>query len=181
MYFVTGNKNKFEEANSILGSSFNLKQLDVDLPEIQSLDPKEVIEHKLKEASARHKGKLVVEDLSASINCLNGFPGPLIKWFWEDLGNEGIADLVSKYEDNRVVSTINLGYSDEGGGIKYFDSSLKGKIVAPRVDGGWGWDPIFEEVETGKTFAEMTSKEKNKISMRKIVFEKLKEYLESIS
>ena len=45
--FITGNKNKFAEAQKIIS---NLEQLDVDLPEIQEIDAKKVIEAKLQEA-----------------------------------------------------------------------------------------------------------------------------------
>lgn len=40
MYFVTGNINKFNEVKSIFP---DVQQLAADLPEIQSLDPKEII------------------------------------------------------------------------------------------------------------------------------------------
>ena len=40
-YFITGNKNKFQEAKLIIPQ---LEQLDIDLPEIQEIDPQKVIE-----------------------------------------------------------------------------------------------------------------------------------------
>ena len=48
--FVTGNKNKLSEASSILGDKFVVININVDLPEIQSTNVKEVIEEKIKEA-----------------------------------------------------------------------------------------------------------------------------------
>jgi inosine/xanthosine triphosphate pyrophosphatase family protein len=76
--FITGNKNKFAEAQKIIS---NLEQLDVDLPEIQEIDAKKVIEAKLQEARNLFEGEFVVEDTSLYLDCLNGLPGPLIKWF----------------------------------------------------------------------------------------------------
>ncbi|HVF16625.1 MAG TPA: RdgB/HAM1 family non-canonical purine NTP pyrophosphatase [Steroidobacteraceae bacterium] len=46
-------------------------------------------------------------------------------------------------------------------------SSWEGRIVlAPRGTGGFGYDPVFELTELGKTAAELSSDEKNKISHR---------------
>ena len=44
---------------------------------------------------------------------------------------------------------------------------LEGRItITPRGSGGFGYDPIFEVGDTGKTLAEMTADEKNVISHR---------------
>ncbi len=48
--------------------------------------------------------------------------------------------------------------------VKLFDGVVPGTIVAPRGDGGFGFDPIFEY--DGRTFAEMETDEKNAISHR---------------
>ena len=37
LYFITGNEDKFREVKLLIP---NIKQLDIDLPEIQDLDPK---------------------------------------------------------------------------------------------------------------------------------------------
>ncbi len=47
IYFITGNAGKLNEAKAIIPQ---LTQLDLDLPEIQELDPKAVIAAKLPEA-----------------------------------------------------------------------------------------------------------------------------------
>ena len=48
--------------------------------------------------------------------------------------------------------------------VKLFAGAVRGRIVAPRGDGGFGYDPIFEH--DGSTFAEMSSEEKNAVSHR---------------
>ena len=54
----------------------------------------------------------------------------------------------------------------EGGEVpvKLFVGAVPGRIVEPRGDGGFGYDPIFEHGE--KTFAEMSAEEKNAVSHR---------------
>lgn len=179
-YFVTGNKNKFIEARDVLSDVIELEQLDIDLIEIQSMDPKEIIEHKIKEAAKTGKKNLIVEDQYMNISCLKGFPGPLIKWFANILGNQGVADLVHNYPDHTAMASVVIGYSEPKKDIQYFHGSVAGRIVQPRGEKGWGWDNIFELEGIGKTFAEMEPGVKNQSSMRKKAFEKLKEYLLNI-
>ncbi|MFB6184883.1 MAG: non-canonical purine NTP pyrophosphatase [Haloarculaceae archaeon] len=54
----------------------------------------------------------------------------------------------------------------EGGDlpVKLFEGYVPGTVVAPRGDGGFGYDPIFEH--DGTTFAEMSRAEKNAVSHR---------------
>lgn len=174
--FLTGNKNKFKEANAVIE---DLEQLDIDLPEIQELDAKEVIKYKLQEAQKHQLDDVVVEDNSLSLECLNGLPGPLIKWFLKTIGVEGLANLARKLENNNAEAKVLIGYSKDGE-IYFFESSVKGKIVEPRGEHGFGWDPIFQPDGFDKTYGEVSSEDKMKIGMekpRKIVFTKLKAFL----
>jgi XTP/dITP diphosphohydrolase len=48
--------------------------------------------------------------------------------------------------------------------VKLFEGAVQGTLVAPRGEGGFGYDPIFEH--NGTTFAEMDAEEKNAVSHR---------------
>ncbi|MFB6157840.1 MAG: non-canonical purine NTP pyrophosphatase [Haloferacaceae archaeon] len=48
--------------------------------------------------------------------------------------------------------------------VRLFEGVVPGRIVEPRGDGGFGYDPIFEH--DGATFAEMSPAEKNAVSHR---------------
>jgi len=48
--------------------------------------------------------------------------------------------------------------------VKLFEGRVPGELVAPRGDGGFGFDPIFEH--DGTTFAEMSTEKKNAVSHR---------------
>lgn len=171
--FLTGNKGKFDEAKQIIS---DLVQHDVDLTEIQGIDPKAIISHKLEEAKKVLQGNLIVEDTSLYLDCLNGLPGPLIKWFMKTIGNDGLVKIAEAFGNNKAVAKVVLGLGKEDGSAEFFEGSIDGVIVKPRGDNGFGWDPIFQPAAFGKTFAEMTMEEKNKISMRKQAFQKLKDY-----
>ena|SRR3989344_6712156 len=170
LYFITGNKNKFEEAKAMIPS---LQQLDMNLVEIQSTDAHEIICAKLNEALKYHEGELIVEDTSLYMNCLNGLPGPLIKWFMKSLGNEKIYALAKSLGDMRVEAKTCIGYAKNSKEISFYEGSLQGTLVFPHVKTAFGWDPLFQPQEYSKSFAELGPEEKNRISMRRIAFDKL--------
>lgn len=174
LYFITGNKNKFSEVKAIIPG---IKQLKMDLPEIQSLDAKEIIEYKLKAASKRHKGQFFVEDACLHLKAIGELPGPLIKWFMKTIGHEGLYKIAKSLKEFSAKASVIIGYSDKKGNIRFFEGVQKGKVVKPRGNLGWEWDPIFLPKGFNKTYGEITPKEKCSISMRKRAAEKLKQYL----
>ena len=175
LYFITGNKNKLAEVSSILGE---VEQMDIDLPEVQDIDAREIVKAKLLEALNHKEGEFIVEDTSLYLDCLGGLPGPLIKWFMKTLGNEGIYDLCCKYGDYGAEAKTFIGYAKSVDEIYYFEGSVRGKIVEPVAESSFGWDPIFQAEGFDKSFAELSMEEKNSVSMRKVAVGKLKEFLE---
>jgi len=178
LYFITGNSNKFKEISAVIP---NLEQLELDLEEIQSLDPKVVIEHKLAQAAAVHNGEFIIEDTNLELACLNGLPGTFIRWFEKTIGIEGLASLAMKHEDRSAIARVTIGYRDPEGNTHYFTGELEGDIVPPRGTEKWGWNPIFQPKGEDRTFAEMTIEEKNRISMRGIATRKLAAHLQQHS
>ena len=173
--FVTGNKNKFAEAERILE---DVEQLKLNIDEVQSMDRKEIITAKLQEAMTQHSGPLFCEDVSLCLSAFNGFPGPLVK-FWVASGkSKDLVRRVHAFNDHSAQAICSIGYFD-GKKMHFFEGVVEGKIVAPRVDSDFGFDPIFEVAVSKKTFAEMTADEKNVCSHRARALAKLKDFLES--
>ncbi len=175
LYFITGNKDKFKEVKDILG---DVAQIKIDLPEIQDIDARKIIREKLMAAFEHHSGEFIVEDTSLYLDCLKGLPGPLIKWFMETIGNEGLAEIAEKLGNNKAKARTIIGYAKSKKEIEFFEGSVSGKIFSPRGSSGFGWDRIFSPDGHDRTFSEMSSQEKNKMSMRRIALNKLKEHLE---
>ena len=175
LYFITGNKYKFQEAQAIIPS---LEQLDIDLPEIQSLDPHEIIKNKLETAKQHHDGEFIVADTSLYFDALNGLPGPYIKWFLETVGNEGMYQMCGAFGKFNARAEVLLGYLDKSGLVTYYSGSISGVIVSHRGEHGLGWDPIFQPEGSDKTFAELKAEKKSDYSMRRIAFEELAGYLD---
>ena len=61
IYFLTGNARKFQEFQTLL-DPIVIEQLETDLPEIQSLDPHEVIRAKLETARQHYSGTFIVRN-----------------------------------------------------------------------------------------------------------------------
>jgi non-canonical purine NTP pyrophosphatase (RdgB/HAM1 family) len=176
MFFITNNDKKFLEVANILP---HIEQLRTDLDEIQELDAKKIIEHKLLEAKKKLSDKsnaFIVEDTSLYLECINGLPGPLIKWFLQTVGNNGLYNLTLKLKNDKAEARTIIGYYSKGK-IRYFQGIVKGNIVSPR-SGDFGWDAVFMPEGSNKVMGEMTREEKNGISMRGKAAMKLKEYLD---
>jgi XTP/dITP diphosphohydrolase len=81
--------------------------------------------------------------------------------------------------DERAAATTDEQVrTDDGDGdlpVKLFYGVVPGEIVAPRGDGGFGYDPIFEYDD--RTFAEMDPDEKNAVSHRGRALAKFADWL----
>lgn len=155
-----------------------LEQANIDLPELQEIDPHAIIAHKLEQARQHADGEYLIEDTSLYLHCLESkLPGPLIKWFEKTIGIPGIVTLTQKYQDTAAEAVTLFGYVDKEGQTHFFEGRLEGTIVQPRGDKDFGWGPIFQPVGMSKTFGEMDRDEKHSISMRGVALRKLKEFL----
>lgn len=174
LFFITGNAGKLAEAKALIPQ---IEGLEIDVPEIQSLDSHKIIKAKLMAAREKHAGELVIEDTSLYIDDMNGLPGPFIKWFLESVGPAGIYKIAESLGSCRATARTIAGYVDKTDKIMFFEGEVKGELVAPRGEGGFGYDTIFQPDGYDQTFAEMGLEEKNKISNRKQAFSKLAEHL----
>src|SRR5476651_20517 len=100
--FITGNLNKLARTKKYI--TIPLEHIKLDLMEIQSLDPKEVVEYKVKEAYKKIKKPVLVEDTSVVIHALGRLAGTFIKWFLEELKPAGICKLVP--DNDRTATAI---------------------------------------------------------------------------
>jgi non-canonical purine NTP pyrophosphatase (RdgB/HAM1 family) len=171
---VTGNKNKLDEINEILGTNHQASTLDI--PEIQSLDLDEVITAKAKAAFEKINKPVLVTDVSLEIEALHGLPGPFVKYFVQTLGPAKTVDLI-KGKNKKVKATDALGLYD-GRTLSIFKGTLEGTLSdKPRGTQGFGFDVVFIPYGHKKTYAQMSLKEKNKISHRAKALRKLKAFL----
>ena len=77
----------------------------------------------------------------------------------------------------RFVCVIAIAINGEV--IETFEGVMEGTITdTPRGENGFGYDPIFVPAGETRTFAEMSSEEKNKISHRAKALKKALDFIE---
>lgn len=175
LVFVTGNKNKAKEAAEILDNVHVINEY-LELTEVQG-EPEEIIKNKLSEAYITTKRPLFVEDTGLFLDALNGLPGPYIKDFLKNMSHEKLSEVANISDDGRASAKCFIGYIDHNGITRIFTGEVRGRIVKPRGESNFGWDPVFMPDGFEKTFAEMTSEEKNRISHRRRALEAFRDYL----
>lgn len=154
--FITGNQQKAEYLEKFLG--FPIEHMKLELDEIQSLNLREVVEHKAHQAYIKTWKPVLVEDTSLEFEALGRLPGTFIKFFVEEMPILDICSLVNG-KSRKALARCGYGYYDENGFV-YFENSLAGKITeAPRWSRGFGWDQIFIPDMYTTTSAELNSKE----------------------
>jgi inosine triphosphate pyrophosphatase len=174
--FITGNPGKAAYVAHALGELVNHHKLDLE--EIQSLDQKEVVEHKAHQAYDILKTPVLVEDVALEFHALGRLPGTFIKWFVGEMGNEGLCKLLTVEHDRAATARICYALYN-GQEMRFFEGSMTGSIAnAPRGTNGFGWDQIFIKDGETKTRAELTEKEEKSNSMRRQPLEQLRELLQ---
>ncbi|MFD1647191.1 XTP/dITP diphosphatase [Haloarchaeobius litoreus] len=172
--FVTSNEGKVREAREYLAEP--VEQVNYDYTEIQSDDLGDIAAHGAREAFEHLGGEepVLVDDAGLFCDAFDGFPGPYSAYVQDTVGVQGVRDLVATADDDRARFRTVLAYCD-GDEVNTFEGAVQGRIVDPRGDGGFGYDPIFEH--DGQTMAEMSTAEKNAISHRGRALAKFADWL----
>lgn len=183
---ASGNKGKIKEAQDILKDykivSIEEIGVNVDVEE----DQKTFEGNAMKKAETIAKeldGKMcLADDSGIEIEYLDGFPGVRTKRWHNGTDRERNLALIEKLkgvpkEKRKIVFTTAIALSD-GEKTICETGQIEGYVTEkPRGENGFGFDEIFE-LENGKTLAEISSEEKNKISARKVALEKIRKKLE---
>lgn len=184
--FATNNRNKLEEVRDILGEGFRVLSLSEigcydDLPE----------EQQTLEGNSHQKAEYVynkfnitcfADDTGLEVYALDGDPGVRsARYAGDHKNNEDNVDLLLKNlkdKENRHAQFRTVITLVGPNRLKQFEGQIKGTITSGRKGtGGFGYDAVFVPVHHEKTFAEMSSLEKNNISHRSVAVNKLATYL----
>jgi non-canonical purine NTP pyrophosphatase (RdgB/HAM1 family) len=168
---VTGNAGKLRELTALAPTELDIIMKALDLAEIQSLSPREIVEDKLQRAYAIVQGPVIVEDVAAGLDSLGGLPGPFFKFFEKILGQEALLKL-AHVPNERATITCVAGYYD-GDSVLFGEGVIHGIVVPMRGSNGFGFDPVIVPDGHSRTMAEMSVDEKNTISHRAQAFKAL--------
>ncbi|MCH5167071.1 MAG: hypothetical protein J1F35_04175 [Erysipelotrichales bacterium] len=156
--YVTGNKGKVELINLIYKDlGINVIQEDIETPEIQDADCKEVAKYSAKYAAELLNKPVLKNDSGLVIETLNGFPGAFAKYAEEMLGAEGFIKLMEGKKNRKCYWVEALAYCEPGSEPVVFESISHG-ILSEDIRGnrGYPYDKIYIPEGDTRTFAEMT-------------------------
>lgn len=179
LLLATTNRGKLVELSALLdGAPFTL----VSLAEVGIGQDVEEVGATLEENAAlkattyaRLSGlPALADDSGLEVEALGGEPGPLSARYAGPGATDAdrIAFLLDKLEnttekrwDARFRCIIAIAWPREP--VELFSGECQGRIIRdPRGANGFGYDPVFLLPELGKTMAELSPEEKNRVSHR---------------
>ena len=192
MIFATGNEKKMKEIRMILGDLdyeiLSMKEAGITADIVE--DGKTFEENAVIKATAisRLTNCLVLADDSGlEVDYMDKMPGIMsARWMGEETSYEiknqkiieNLEGVPEEQRTARFVCAIAAAFPD--GRVVTKRGTIEGIIgYEPRGENGFGYDPIFFLPEYGKTTAELSAEEKNKISHRGRALEMIKEELQA--
>ncbi|MBQ8589430.1 MAG: XTP/dITP diphosphatase [Firmicutes bacterium] len=192
---ATQNKHKIEEISAItepLGMEI-VSRKDAGVPDFEVEEDGETFEEnseKKARAIMEVCGKITIADDSGlMVDALGGAPGVYSARYAGEDGNDAknnvkllamLTDVPMAERTAKFVSVITMVYPD---GTKLVArGEVRGHIIfEEKGTNGFGYDPLFVPEGFTKTFAELTSEEKNKVSHRASALRELERLLKEKS
>lgn len=187
LIFATGNENKMKEIRMILGDldyeilSMKEAGISADIVEDGSTFEENAM-IKAKAISELANCLVLADDSGLEVDYMDKMPGIMsARWLGEDTSytvkNAKIIENLNGVPDEkrtaRFVCAIAAAFPD--GQVITKRGTIEGMIgYEERGSNGFGYDPIFFLPEYGKTTAELSPEEKNKISHRGRALEAIK-------
>lgn len=184
--FASNNKNKINEIQLLLPDYFQIVSLEdlgctEDIPETaNTIEGNAIL--KANYVSQKYNIPCFADDSGLEVEALDGAPGVYSARYAGEPKNDSnnIDKLLLNLENQpnrkanfKTVICLNINNEQQ-----LFEGKIFGTITNERVgDNGFGYDPIFIPDGYTKTFAEMTTEEKSKISHRGIAVHKLIHFL----
>ena len=187
LVFASNNKNKIKEIQLLLPDSIQILSLEdigctEDIPETAATIEGNAI-LKANYVSQKYGYDCFADDSGLEVDALNGEPGVFSARYAGEPKNDenNIAKLLSNLKEieNKSANFKTVICLNLNGEQHLFTGIINGKIIEERIGtNGFGYDPIFVADGYQKTFAELTLKEKARISHRGIAVQKLIHFLQ---
>jgi len=177
LVIATRNKNKLREFQEILKDlNIEVRSLDDFGPTPEAIEDGETFDDNAYK-KAIHTAKIlglpaIADDSGLVVDALNGEPGVYsARYAGENATDEEncqkLLTELKGVENRRAYFQCVLSIAVPSGPALTYEGKCDGVIIDnKRGDSGFGYDPIFYFEELGKTFAELSMEEKNKVSHR---------------
>ena len=189
LVFATGNSHKLQEVQGLFKEGFALSCLkDVNITEEIPETADNLVDNALQKAWYVYKKcgiPCFADDTGLEVEALNGAPGVYSARYAGEQKDSKLnmllllKNMTGKENRNARFRTI-IAYIDENAQEHIFEGEIRGKIIENMTgENGFGYDPIFVPEGYDKTFAQLSSETKNKISHRARAMEKFLSYINS--
>ncbi|MGB9769929.1 MULTISPECIES: RdgB/HAM1 family non-canonical purine NTP pyrophosphatase [Caldisericum] len=187
---ATKNKGKLKEIQEILGEiPVKLISLPENAPDVEETGSTYLENALIKAKTYGTKYKLITlaDDSGLEIDSLNGLPGVFSsRYLGKDTPFEekmkNILDLL-KDKDNRKARfrCVSVLYNPDEDKFVSFEGVVEGEILKEIRYGnsGFGYDPIFKPNGFDKSFSQLGTEIKNKISHRAKALAQVRDYIEN--
>ena len=189
LVLATHNPDKQAEMNAVL-SDLGLDVIGLDqYPEIDDIPENgtTLLENALIKARAVHLKTgfpALADDTGLEVDALHGAPGVYSARFagedatYQDNVKKLLSVMAGVSRQNRTARFRTVVALIDSDTELWTEGIIEGLITREqRGAGGFGYDPIFEAADTGKTFSEMSAKQKNEISHRARALQKMRKKL----
>lgn len=186
LVLATNNANKVREIREILKDSYDevvsLKDLGIDVHVEE--DGETFAENAAKKAleiSRRVEGDVLADDSGLVVDALSGAPGVRSARFAGEnaddaANNRKLLSLLKDRKDRQARFVCALAVANAGRIVRELEGTVEGEIaLAPRGEGGFGYDSLFFFPEEDMTFAELPSDRKNEVSHRASALRQLRD------
>lgn len=192
LVLATQNKNKLKEVHHILSPlGYEVVSMDVvGLGDYDVVEDGETFEEnalkKAREIYAKVKTAVLADDSGLMVDALYGAPGVFSARYsgegaTADRNNEKLLKALMGLDASKRKAKFVcvMAYIDDKGKEYVARGEAHGEILTALAgNGGFGYDPLFYVPDLGKTYAELSADEKNKISHRAKALEQIRLYIE---
>ncbi len=197
LVFASNNKHKLEEVRQILPTTVQIlslkevgflqeiEEIGLTLEENSAIKAKTVWEWLNKENLLDSVDGVFADDTGLEIKMLGGAPGVhTARWAGNeacDMNNrrKALRELDNVEDRSAQFRTVVSLILD--GGLRQVEGIVLGRIaIKEEGNGGFGYDPVFIPEGYDRTFASLSSEEKNAISHRGRAMEALKQIIDNI-
>jgi len=192
LILASNNEHKIIEVRAILGPGYKIvKQSDYNIKPIPETGLN-FEENAIIKATGVFEATgitTIADDSGLVVDALNGAPGVFSARYSGENANDSsnnvkllknMAHLHKKERAARFECVIALVDKKQNNLVQTFKGAWNGTILYnPKGSNGFGYDPLFFDPVIGKSSAELSDEEKNKVSHRAIALAALKEHIKN--
>ncbi|ADU65294.1 RdgB/HAM1 family non-canonical purine NTP pyrophosphatase [Desulfurispirillum indicum] len=185
------NRKKLIELREILRDIgvevYSPEELEINIPDVEE-DGSTFVENALKKARSAHLYSglpAIADDSGICVDALGGAPGVYSARYAgdhcdDDDNNRKLLDALSEVEDRRGRFACAIAYVDDQQSHTV-EGFCEGVVLrAPRGEGGFGYDPLFQPTGFEESFGSLPKEVKNRISHRYKAIVALKQFLQTV-